>query len=268
MSFSWSEWSNPVAIWWICLSLIAVFNMSLWIYTCHILDKNKRVKELIYLSGIYVFGCAFRSFFPKADVQRLCLFDTWFSSVLLGRTVATVAELAFICQWAIIIHLLAQQCSDKKVEKISFVLVPIIFLAECFSWYAVITTNYIGNTVEESLWACTYLIIGFSLLSLRKKMKSFLRKILEVSILGCVFYFLFMIFVDVPMYFSRWQLDLENQRVFLNLTDGLRDLNSRWIVSHSIIDWRQEIPWMTLYFSFAVWTSIGICYVPKLSRAD
>ena len=48
---------------------------------------------LLFCAG-YVFGCAFRSFLPRADVQRICLFDTWLSSVFVGRTVATVAELA------------------------------------------------------------------------------------------------------------------------------------------------------------------------------
>jgi hypothetical protein len=51
-----------------------------------------------------VFGCAFRSFLPRADVQRICLFDTWLSSILVGRSVATVAEVCFAVQWAIILH--------------------------------------------------------------------------------------------------------------------------------------------------------------------
>ena len=42
--------------------------------------------------------------FRGADVQRICLFDTWLSSVVVGRSVATVAEICFAAQWAIILH--------------------------------------------------------------------------------------------------------------------------------------------------------------------
>jgi len=46
---------------------------------------------MLLLCAAYVFGCAFRSFLPRAEV--ICLFDTWLSSVALGRTVATAAEI-------------------------------------------------------------------------------------------------------------------------------------------------------------------------------
>ena len=62
------------------------------------------IEFMLFLCAAYVFGCAFRSFLPRADVQRICLFDTWLSSVVVGRTVATVAEVCFVAQWAIILH--------------------------------------------------------------------------------------------------------------------------------------------------------------------
>ena len=49
---------------------------------------------LLLFCAAYVFGCAFRSFLPRADVQRICLFDTWLSSAFIGRSVATVAEVS------------------------------------------------------------------------------------------------------------------------------------------------------------------------------
>ena len=58
---------------------------------------------MLLLCAAYVFGCAFRSVLPRADVQRICLFDTWLSSVFVGRSVATVAEVCFAAQWMIIL---------------------------------------------------------------------------------------------------------------------------------------------------------------------
>ena len=110
----WTNLANPVAIWWIFLVIASIINITFWSWTRHYLYKNQSLKNfrfnkfipenLIWFSGLYVFGCAYRSVFTKADVQKICLFDTWFSSVFLGRSVATVAELAFIIQWSIVLY--------------------------------------------------------------------------------------------------------------------------------------------------------------------
>ena len=49
---------------------------------------------MLILSALFVLGCAFRSFLPRAEGQRICLYDSWWSSAILSRSVATVAELA------------------------------------------------------------------------------------------------------------------------------------------------------------------------------
>lgn len=38
-----------------------------------------------------------------------------------------------------------------------------IIIAECFSWYAVLTTNYLYNAIENSLWAVTFFLAGIAL---------------------------------------------------------------------------------------------------------
>jgi hypothetical protein len=80
--------------------------------------------------------------------------------------------------------------------------------------------------------------------------------------LGCAFYVLFMATVDVPMYIERLIFDHSTGKRFFGLWDGLVDLNTRWIVTHSLADWKTEIPWQTLYFTFAVLVSIALCYLP------
>jgi hypothetical protein len=62
--------------------------------------------------------------------------------------------------------------------------------------------------------------------------------------------------LDVPMYFARWQTQLVDGTQYLGLFAGLHDLATRWVVTHSFARWRNEIPWMSLYFSVAVWTSL------------
>ena len=106
---------------------------------------------MLLLCAAYVFGCAFRSFLPRADVQRICLFDTWLSSVMVGRSVATVAEVCFVAQWAIILHQLGTMTGADTTLNAAWVIVPLIVIAECCSWYAVLTTNYRWNAVENSI---------------------------------------------------------------------------------------------------------------------
>ena len=62
----------------------------------------------LLLSAGYVFGCAFRSALPVYDVPRIALFDVWLSSVIVGRSVATFAELCFVAQWALLLREIAQ----------------------------------------------------------------------------------------------------------------------------------------------------------------
>lgn len=276
-NFNWINFSNPVAIWWIFLCGASIVNITGWTWTRFHLYKSAsfkkfnftqfRVENLIWFSGIYVFGCAYRSVFTKADVQRICLFDTWLSSVFLGRSVATIAEVAFIIQWAIVIRYLSRETNSQIAKVISYIIVPVIIIAEVFSWFAVITTNYLGNTIEESLWTLTYIFIMIALVKLRSKFRGALLYAINISIISCLIYVLFMIFVDVAMYFKRWQIDLQNEKPYFSFQQGIFDLNTRWVVTYNINDWRSEIPWMSLYFSIAVLISIALCYVP-IKRVD
>jgi hypothetical protein len=83
MHFDWLTWSNPVAIWWGFLLVVSAVNIVFWLllhrHSRNTLDRQRgmfRVDLMVLLCAAYVFGCAFRSILPRADVQRICLFDT------------------------------------------------------------------------------------------------------------------------------------------------------------------------------------------------
>jgi hypothetical protein len=61
------------------------------------------------------------------------------------------------------------------------------------------------------------------------------------------------------MYLSRWRADVASGSNFLRPLEGLRDATVRWVVTHDIAEWRDEIAWMSLYFSAAVWGSLALC---------
>ena len=74
-------------------------------------------------------------------------------------------------------------------------------------------------------------------------------------------YLAFLITIDVPMYLNRWRDDIAGGREILSPLQGLRDASTRWIVTHDFIHWKDEIAWMSLYFTAAVWGSLALCLV-------
>ncbi len=183
MRLDWLTWSNPVAVWWSFLVLVSAANIALLLGLRFRLRDTRiaqrvdafAIEPLLLLSAAYVFGCAFRSVLPRADVQRICLFDPWLSSILVGRSVATVAEICFAVQWAIVLRELAKAANSDTARNVANAFVPVIVVAEACSWYAVVTTNYLGNVLENSLWAAAFLLIGMALLRLLPRFRGFVQ---------------------------------------------------------------------------------------------
>ncbi len=264
MHFDWLDWSNPVGLWWTFLVGVSALNIALLfglraVYRVNPFGAANAIfaaEPLALLSVVYVLGCAFRSLLPRADVERICLFNTWLSSVLIGRSVATLAELCFAVQWVIVLRELDRITHSDTAKNIARLIVPLIVLAEICSWYAVISTNFLGNVLENSLWTIAFALVAVALIRLAARFHGVVRWIVVVPAAGAAGYVLFMVTIDVPMYLQRWQMATATGQPVLGLLTGLHDLASRWIVTHDIARWRDEIPWMSLYFSVAVWASL------------
>jgi hypothetical protein len=258
-------WSNPLSWWWAMLTLVSGVNIAAWILMyreLHDAGSSGRIpgmQIMLLLSAAYVFGCAFRSLLPRADVQRICLFDTWLSSVAVGRSVATVAEVCFAAQWTMILLQLGTMSGATTAVTAAWVIVPLILIAECFSWHAVVTTNYLGNAIENSIWAVAFFIAGVGICRLIPEFDGALRIILVGAVVGIVVYLAFLMTVDVPMYLKRWRADVARGNRGLRPLEGFRDVSTRWVVTYDLSEWRDEIAWMSLYFSAAVWASLGLC---------
>ena len=132
MRLLWRTRSNPLAWWWALLALASSGNIALWFLLYRqfhaqpagSLDSASHIQLMLLLCAAYVFGCAFRSFLPRADVQRICLFDTWLSSVIVGRSVATVAEVCFAAQWALVLWQLGGVAGVDTTVIIAWAIVP------------------------------------------------------------------------------------------------------------------------------------------------
>ena len=220
-------WSNPLAWWWGLLTLVSGANIAAWFLLYRFLHQEPaggpggRIELMLLLCAAYVFGCAFRSFLPRADVQRICLFDTWLSSIAVGRSVATVAEICFVAQWAIILHQLGSMTEADTTLNAARVIVPLILVAECFSWYAVLTTDYLGNAIENSIWAFAFLIVGIGICRLLTEFDGPVRVALAITIVGIAGYLAFLLTIDIPMYLTRWRAEGADRSKLLQSFRGL-----------------------------------------------
>jgi hypothetical protein len=267
--------SVEITYWWILLCTLGALNVAGWLISAVILERRQGSlsadaralrRPQVLLSAGYVFGCAFRSALPVYDVPRFCLFDTWLSSVVVGRSVATFAELCFVAQWALMMREISQATGSRIGRVTSVAVVPLIVVAETFSWYSVLTTSNLGHVFEESIWGLCAVLLVASLVAIWPRCDGGVRALLAVSCAIGLAYIGFMFMVDVPMYWTRWIADESTGRLYMSLGDGLADASRRWIVSHRWEDWQHEVTWMTLYFSVAVWLSIGLIHAPVLQH--
>jgi hypothetical protein len=245
-----------VVAWWVFLSAVAAINIVAWSLAAGSDDRDAASVQLA-LSGIYVFGCAFRSFFPVYDIPRLCLVNSWACSVLIGRTVATLAELAFAAQWAVYLH----ASGLESVRMVSLTIVPLIVIAEVCSWHAVLTTRNLGHVFENSLWGISAALIVVGLVATAYQWPASRTPLLAIWVVGGAMYIAYIFTVDVPMYWSRWKSDEAQGRKYLGVAQGVVDASRRSQVSFRWEDWRSEVVWMTLYFSVGVWVSLSLVAV-------
>lgn len=259
---------GPLLAWWLALCAAATVNVLLWVWSAWWLARRAADmppelyasrRRVLWLSGVYVLGCGFRSIFPMVDAPRICLHDAWISRIVVGRTVATVAELCFALQWALLLREAGP--GERTATLVGRLIVPIIVVAELSCWSAVLTANYLLHAIENSLWTLAAALALAAFLSLRPRAEGVAARFLDAASVCAVIYLAFMAMVDVPMYLSRWQAAGDNT---LPLSEGLRTLLERCVVEHEWDGWRQDALWLTPYFTVVVWTSIALARVPSL----
>ena len=261
--------------WWFFLCGVSAINVVAWSLSASALRRRRpslsseiyaaRLLQLLLSAG-YVFGCAFRSALPVFDIPRLCIVDTWLSSVIVGRSVATVAELCFVTQWSLLLREISREARSDIGRTTSTAMVPMIVLAEICSWYSVLTTSNLGHVAEESLWAVSAMLLVTSLMAVWSRCDASLRPALAVICAAGVAYVGYMFLVDVPMYWSRWVADEAAGRQYMSIVQGALDASAHRVVSHRWEDWQNEVAWMSLYFSTAVWLSIALVHAPASWR--
>jgi hypothetical protein len=262
-----------VMAWWITISVISVVNIIVWLVLAAgrlrpDSDANSTRGWQTLFSVLFVLGCAFRSFLPRVEALRFCLYDGWISIATIGRTVATVAELAFVAQWSFLLKEWCRATGNRLGFQVARALLPMIVVAETCSWYSALTTNFLGSVFEESLWALSGALAAAILAYLWLNSGPRIQRYMGIFLLLNSAYVLFMCTIDVPMYWRRWKEDEAAHKPYFSIVEGWRDASTRRIVTRRWQDWRDEVPWMSLYFASGVWLSLGLVRAPRIRLDD
>jgi hypothetical protein len=176
-----------------------------------------------YEAKTYALVNVFRSVLPRLDNQRICMFKSFWSTPLVGRTVATIAELSFAKQ--------LQRHTGIPIFRC-------IVLAQVFCWGGLLTGHVQFHVMEETIW--TIVAIRIMTCCLRKQLHFFAN---IAFIYSC-----YMVFVDIPMYANRVSFPV-------SFYDGFQEL-ATCKVSHEWSVWREDAVWMIGYFIGATQLSL------------
>ena len=268
--------AEAVKVWWLALVAVAVVNAVAWGVSARVLERRiagfppalqRSRRVLLWLAAGYVAGCAFRSVLPMVDVPRICLYASPVSYIAVGRTVATLAELCLAAQFALLLREAGSAARMPAVMASAAAIVPLIALAEVFSWSAVLTTNNLLHAFENSLWAITALLVMAGFAAARGRLVRRSRRLIDAVLVAGAVYVAYMAWADVPMYVARWRADVAAGEPTLSLAAGLAEVLRPCVPAGDWAAWRDDVTWLTLYFSLAVWISIALPHCPPFAAA-
>ena len=258
---------HKTELWWKFLMAVASFNLMAWgvIYWLFngVEDPQGYNQKHLLLSGLYTLGCAFRSFWPRIDLERYCLVDSMVSSMVFGRTAATVAEISFGLQMMYFLQEMGTHAQLPWVNAQAPWVVVSLTLAQCFCWSSVVSLSHWGHWIEESIWGLTFLYIGGVIGMCLPTLEGEWVWIGYIGGVTCAVYVAFMGWIDVPMYYRRWQIGRAENKMFLGAKEGFKDALFRREVTRDWAIWKKEMIWLTGYFAGAVWVSILLVFLPR-----
>jgi hypothetical protein len=233
---------NRALLWWGFLCIAAFVNAAAWGVSAWGFAPDAGVEPtrlaLLWLAAVYAGGCAFRSVLPMVDVPR---------------SVATVAELAFVVQWALLMH-------EAGAVRAAYAVVAVIAVAEVLSWLAVLTRNDFFHAAENALWAVAAAFAAAFLASRWSHQGPLGRNVIVAALACAAAYIVFMAAYVVPLYMRRWRAG----GAYLGMDEGLRQVLERCTVQRDWAHWQQDAAWLTPYFTVCVWMSIALAFVPSL----
>jgi len=116
------------------------------------------------LSGVYLVGNILLSHSPTVVIDKICTRDSWYDSVLVHTLVSNIISLCFIIQISLILYQQGLNYKSHFLCTISALLPIVIFGANTFSVYGVVTGDYFGVLISNIIWKDSFGFIAFAIL--------------------------------------------------------------------------------------------------------
>lgn len=142
----------------------------------------------------------------------------------------------------------------------------LVLTANLVSCYCLSTTNCKFCAMENSFWtlmelvacgALVYLSLHFYVLHTKTKDEEFISnaRYLKNIAIGLFLTAVYTGFIDVPMYIKRYFEDTAANKEYIPAIEGWIKGFDCFSVTKDYKDWKEEIAWLTLYFTFALWVT-------------
>lgn len=237
--------------WWTLLRAASVLNL-LCLLPLLATAGGPAHQAQVVCAAVYTVVCAFRSFFPRVDLERTVLVDAWPSAIALGRSAATVAEMAFTVQLGLVAAHIGDSHGLAWAAPLGEAFVPLIAVAQTCCWLGVLTLDHRWHAAEEALWALMMAALAGVCLAAWPSADAAMRALLGAGVLGSAAAAWVMAGVDIPMYFARWRTERDAGRPVLGVAEGFADALHTRRPSGAWAVWRPEVTWMTPYFTLCV----------------
>jgi hypothetical protein len=265
---------NEIQNWLNLLKFVSIINISIvCVYIVLYYNSISKIQSFYFiLVAIYVLVCAIRSLWPRLDTKCTCVFNNKISSPLVGRSLATIAEMAFIILIVMItntiLNIVQKSIGNthfiETLKILNLMIIPTIFIAQLTCWYGITTKNYFWEIIEGALWTYSigilfivyfYIYIKTVGKNISNNRVRFITPFLPYILIITAFHLLFMFLNYMPLMFKNNLLNKNH----IPFWQGLSELSCNK-VSKKYKDWKKDIPWLTGYFSISVWVSILILF--------
>lgn len=181
----------------------------------------------------------------------------------------------------------------RQAERTAWCVLLCNVLAQTCCNYSVLTRDQRAHAVEETIWLLSGAAVALEVTRSPEVLDIGANKFKRGVRWCCPPYIMFMALVDVPMYVHRAREDMQLGTTFSTFRwcilfvefqyfsvyngieivnvfpqedtpprEGLTEVASCAIVTQTTEYWVQEMPWMSGYFSFAVWIAVWLCNNP------
>lgn len=172
-----------------------------------------------------------------------------------------VAEICFSIQCALIIYDLGTLLNMLAIIYIAYAIVPIIIVAQLFCWYATLTLKHFWHALEESAWLVMILLSSICFAIGLVMLEGYNKVLMILGLASCIASAYIMLFIDIPMYFKRNNKGEKKGIKYLTIKEGIKDSIYRRVQTSKWKKWKKEALWITPYFTFGVWLSIGMVLI-------